>query len=88
MDTDPFDLVVCGGADKPAGFASTNPQNDKFCYGGVSVGGGWPISHIALLTGMEGRRYWNRMSVETKVCVHKKWAVGLVKTSLGLQKVD
>ena len=50
MDTNPFALVVCGGEGQPAGFAGKNPQNDKFCYGWVFVGGGWPIGFFALLT--------------------------------------
>ena len=54
MDPDSFAVAVCRGEDQPAGFAGTNPQNDKFCHGGVPVGGGRPISYIALLTGVGG----------------------------------
>ena len=51
MDPDSFTVAVCRGEDQPAGFAGTNPQNNKFCHGGVSVGGGRPVGYLTLLTG-------------------------------------
>ena len=51
MDPDSFAVAVCRGEDQPAGFAGKNPQNDKFCHGGVPIGGGRPVGYIALLTG-------------------------------------
>ena len=51
MDPDSFAVAVCRGEDQPAGFAGTNPQNDKFCHGGVPVDGGRPVGYVALLTG-------------------------------------
>ena len=55
MDPDPFAVAVWRGEGQPAGFASANPQNDKFCHGGVPVGGGRPVGYIALLTGAGAR---------------------------------
>ena len=54
MDPDSFAVAVCRGEDQPAGFAGTNPQNDKCCHGGLPVGGGRPVGCIALLTGVAG----------------------------------
>ena len=58
MDPDSFAVAVCRGEDQPAGFAGTNPQDDKFCDGGVPVGGGRPVGFIALLTGAGARLGW------------------------------
>ena len=54
MDPDPFGMAVRRGEGEPAGFTCTHPQNDKFCYGGMSVGGGWLICCLAQLTTMVG----------------------------------
>ena len=58
MDPDSFAVAVCRGEDQPAGFAGTNPQDDKFCDGGVPVGGSRPVGCIALLTGAGARLGW------------------------------
>ena len=52
MDPDSFAVAVCRGEDQPAGFAGANPPNDKFCHGGVPVGGRRRVGYIALLTGV------------------------------------
>ena len=64
VDPDPCFVAVCGGKSQPAGPAGTNPQNDQFCYGWVSFGGGRPVGMVAvfaILTGTRGERSFRGM---------------------------
>ena len=55
MDPDPFFVAVCGGKVQPAGLAGANPQNDQFCDGWVSFGGGWPVGMVAVFAVITGK---------------------------------